>query len=132
RVLRDVDFDDLIAVQDAALTRILVVPGFGEISAGEAVDVQNDQRAVRQQRQVDLQRGGVERHQHVGRVARRRDRSGTEVDLIRRYTEGGAGGCADLGGKVWKRGKVVPRERRGRHDGVQLMGTQFVAAANCV
>ena len=116
RVLRNVDFDDLITVEHAARARILLVARLREIAAREAVDVQNDQRAVCQQRQIDLQCRGVERDQHVGRVASRRDRPRAEVDLVSRHAECSARRRPDFGRKVGERREVVAGKRSGCHE----------------
>ena len=116
RVLRDVDLDDLIAVEHAALARILLVAGLREPAAREAVDVENDQRAVGDQRQVDLQRRRIERDEHLRRVAGRRDGPRAEMNLIGGHAERRAGRRADLGRVIGERREVVARERGGRHE----------------
>ena len=116
RELRDVDLDDLVAVEHAALARVGFVAGLREPAAREAVDVEDDQRAVGDQRQVDLERGRIERDEHLRRVAGGRDRPRAEMDLIRGHAERRAGRRADLGRIVGERREVVARERRRRDE----------------
>ena len=64
--------------------------------------------------QVDLQRRGVERHQHVGAVAHGVDAPGAEIDLEGRDAEGGADGGADLGREVREGLEVVAGQGGGQ------------------
>ena len=116
RELRDVDLDDLVAVEHAALARVGLIARFREAAGGEAVDIEDDQRAVGNQRQIDLERGRVERDEHVRRVAGRRDRPRPEVNLICRDAERRADRRADLRGEIGERREIVADERSRRDE----------------
>ena len=63
---------------------------------------------------VDLQRGGVHRHQHVGVVAGREDVAAREVELEAADAGERARRGADLGREVGQRAEIVAGERRSR------------------
>src|SRR5690606_6988504 len=105
--------DHLKAVELAALPRILRVARLREPAARERIRIQDDQRAALEQRQVDLQRRGIERDEHLRRVAGSRDRPRAEMDLVSGYAERRAGRRADLGRIIRKRAEILARESRG-------------------
>src|SRR5690606_21528448 len=112
RELRDVELDHLKAVELAALPRILRVARLREPAARERIRIQDDQRAALEQRQVDLQRRGIERDEHLRRVAGSRDRPHAEMDLVSGYAERRAGRRADLGRIIRERAEILARESR--------------------
>ena len=63
--------------------------------------------------EVGLERGGVHRDQHVGRVAGRVDLRRRRSGAGTRHAEQAAGGSADLGGEVRERRDVVAGLGRG-------------------
>ncbi len=86
------------------------VPRLGEVPFLECARVHDHQAADLQVLDVDLQRGGVHGHEHVGGIARGLDAPGAEINLKRRYAEGGTRGRADLGRKVRKCREIVAEE----------------------
>src|SRR5207249_2985598 len=85
--------------------------GPGQIGGGERGFVDDQQAPRLQVGEVHLDRRGVHHHQRVGLVAGRVDLVGGELDLIAGDAGGGAGGGADLGGKVGEGGEVVAVQR---------------------
>ena len=67
--------DELPARQAAVLDRVGVITRLGEVAGRELAFVDDDQPAVAQVADVDLQRRGIHRHQHVGLVAGGVDRA---------------------------------------------------------
>ena len=104
---RDVDRDHPVAVERAVLARIGGEAGLPQAALVEAALVEDHHAAGLELAQVDLQRGGVERHQHVGAVADGVDAPGAEIDLEGRDAEGGADRRADLGREIGEGLEVV-------------------------
>ena len=109
----DGDLDHLEAVAQM-LERVLVrlVARALERLLVERVAVDDHHAAGAQVVDVGAQRGGIERDEHVGLVGGRAHVGRGEVDLEARDACERAGGSADLGGEVGKRGEVVAGERR--------------------
>ena len=113
RALIDVFLDDAESRQSAVGQRIGLAVGALEILVRERPRVDQYDAARLKVLVVDDQRGGVHRHQHVGRIARRVDVSGTEVDLEARHAGACAGRRADFRREVGERGQVVAHARGG-------------------
>ena len=79
-----------------------------------------------QQRQAHLERSRVERHQHVRRIPRGRDRIGADVHLVRRHAEGRAHGRPNLRREV-RKGREVLAALRGRGDELRTHQLHAVA-----
>jgi hypothetical protein len=62
RELGDIDFDELIAIENTARARIGLVTRLAKAAARKAVNVQNDERTIGDERQIHLQGRGVEGH----------------------------------------------------------------------
>ena len=93
----------------AILQRVLVVSRLGEVARRKLAFVGDDQPAIAQRLGIGLERRGVHRDQHVGLVAGRIDRAGSEIDLESGHPEGRALRRADFGREIGEGRKVVPR-----------------------
>ena len=108
--LGDADLEDLVAVERAVGERVGCEFGLAEVLLGELLLV-DDQDAVRRKvGDVDLEGGGIHRHQHVWLVARREDVVTREVQLEAAHAGQGSGGRADLGGEVGQGAEIVSRQ----------------------
>ena len=97
--------------QFVGLERVGLVADLGEVALGELVGVGDDQAAARQVADVGLERGGVHRDEHVGPVACGEDVEVGDLDLERRDAGQRALWCADLGGVIRLRRKVIAEQR---------------------
>ena len=110
--------DHAVAVEAAVVERVDVlaggqrVAGLLEVALVERVLVDDQRAALLEAAEVGTQRRRVHRHEHVGLVARRRDRVVRDVDLEAGYPVDRAGGGTDLGGVLGQRRQVVAVERR--------------------
>ena len=109
---RDIDLDHPVAVEGAVLARVRGEVGLAQAALVEAALVEDHHATGLQLRQIDLQGGGVEGHQHVGTVAHGVDVPGAEIDLEGRDAEGRADRCADLGREVGEGLEVVAGQCR--------------------
>ena len=114
--MTDVGLDDLEVIEGSALSRVRVVTGLGQVARCEAVVVDDDERAAVQQRQADLERGRIKRHQHVRRIAGRRDRAAAEVDLVGRDAECRADRGPDFSRIIGESGKIGAGQGRGHRE----------------
>ena len=111
RLLADVEGQQVELAQAAIFERIGVVFRLLEVALGEGAGIGDDQPARLERGEVHLQRSGVHRHEHVGRVARGVDFAAAEIDLERGNAEQRALRRADFRGEIGEGGQVVPRER---------------------
>ena len=94
------------------LERVRRVAGPVEVLLLEGARVQDEEPALLQVRQMDLEGGGVHRHEAVEAVPRGVDPPAPELELEAGHAEEGAGGGADLGREVGQRRDVVAGPRR--------------------
>ena len=97
--------------QLVGLQRVGLVADLGEVALGELVGVGDDQPAARQVGDVGLQRRGVHRDEDVGTVARGQDVVVGDLNLERRNAGQRPCWCADLGGVIRLRRKVIAEQR---------------------
>ena len=139
--LRDVDCVELVLTEAPVVDRVTRVAGLLEVGFDERSGVHDQRATVDKIPQVGLERSGIHRDQHVGRVAWRVDLGGREVQLESRHAEQAAGRSADLGREVRERRDVVAGlgsclgeltsgelhavagvARKANHDPVQMLG----------
>ena len=106
----------LIVVQAGAVARIYIVASLFQVTRRKTVVIDNDERALLQQRQTDLQRSRVERHEHIRRIAGCRNPSAAKIDLVSGHTKGRSSRCANLRRKVRERRKVGTGHCRRRRE----------------
>ena len=99
---------NLELVERAVLERVRGVARLLEVALVERIGVDDQRAALRQVRDVRLQRSRIHRDEHVRRVARREDVVVGEVELEAGDAGQRAGGRADLGREVRQRRDVVP------------------------
>ncbi len=98
---RDVDLVRPVPlVQRRVLERVRRIAGAVEVLLLEGARVQDEEPALLQVREMDLEGGGVHRHQAVQAVPRGVDPPAPELELEARHAEERAGGGADLGREV--------------------------------
>ena len=105
--------DHAVRVERAVVERVGDVADLVEVALVEGVLVDEDRRPDRHLGQVGLERRGVHRDEHVGRVARRDDVVGADVHLERRHAGDGARRGTDLRRVVRHRREVVAEQRAG-------------------
>ena len=110
--MADVGRNDLVVSETAVLARVGIVAGLGQVARRESAAVEDNECTPVEQRQADLERRRVERHEHLGRVARSRDRAATEVDLVGRYAERRAHGRPDFCRVIGEGSEVGAGKRR--------------------
>jgi len=109
--LLEIDLDDAEAVDGAVGQWVRLPAGALQIALLEGGLVEDEQPAALEIAEVDLERGGVHRHQRVGLIAGREHLVGRELDLVARDAGGGARGCADFRRIVGERGEIVAVQR---------------------
>ena len=114
RVPRDIGRKRANPVQRIRFQRIVVVARLLQGARGERTGIDHEQTVAVQVADVGLERGGIEGHQHVGRVARGEDLALSHPQLKRRHPVRGSGGCPDFRGKIGKRGHSLAAQG-GRH-----------------
>ena len=112
RFLADIEGEHVELAEAAVLERVGGILRFVEVALGEGSGIGDDQPAGLQCGKVHLERGGVHRHQHIGRITRSVDLAAAEIDLERRDAEQRALRRADFGREIGEGRKVVPRQRR--------------------
>ena len=100
------------------------VAGLLEVALVEGVLVDDQRAAGLEPAEIGAQRRRVHRHQHVGLIARRRDRVVRDVDLEARHAVHRAGRGTDLGGELGQCRQVVAV---GRADGGEAVAGQLHA-----
>ncbi len=108
--MTDVGRNHLELVERVSFARVVLVARLREVPRCEAVVVEHDQRARLQHGEADLERGGIERDEHVGRITRGRDGLAAEIDLVSGYAERRACRRPDLRRVVGKGCEVPARE----------------------
>ena len=112
-VFGNIDGDNPVVGEAVVFERVLVEAGLFQVPVGERAGIRDDQAAIPQIAEVDLQRRRVQRNQHVRRIAGGLDVAGSEMNLKGRNAEGRAGGRPDLGRKVREGCQVVSGQRGG-------------------
>jgi hypothetical protein len=105
--------EHLVVLERAVLQRVGLVARLAQVVLLERVLVGDDRAALLERAEVGLERRRVHRDEHVRVVSRREDVAGGEMDLEGGDAVESAGGSADLGGEIRKRGEVVADHRRG-------------------
>ena len=116
RLLRDVELQHLVGSERAVVERVGREPRLGEVPLGEGARVHDHRAADPQVLQIDLERRGIHRDEHVHLVAGRHHVHGAEMNLERRDAVGRARGGTDLGRVVGEGREVVAGERRLDHE----------------
>ncbi len=96
--------------QLVGLERVGLIADLRQVSLGELVGVRDDQSATREVADVGLECSRIHRDENVGSVARSEDVEVRDLDLERRHSGQRALWCADLGGVIRLRRKVVAKQ----------------------
>ncbi|MCG3197354.1 MAG: hypothetical protein GHCLOJNM_01839 [bacterium] len=107
------EFDQAVAREDPILERIVVIPGFLQAGLVEGVLVNDQDAALLQVGEIDLERGGIHRHQDIGAVAGSADVVVAEVELEAAHSRKRTGRGANLRREVRERAHIVPEDRAG-------------------
>ena len=106
-----VDLEHPVTVERPVFQRVGLVPGLAEVLVREAASVDDDQAALANVFQVDLERRRVHGDQDIQFVARGADLAGAEVDLKRGDAEGRTHRRANFCREIRESREVIARQR---------------------
>ena len=108
-----VQLDDAVIAQAAVVDGVGLDAGLMQGALGEGGRVEDDQSALPEVGELDLEGGRVHGDQGVELIARGLDFPGAEIDLERGHPEGGAGRRPHFGGEIGEGRQVLSGQGRG-------------------
>ncbi len=114
----DIDLDGAIAGERTIGERIGRVTGLAQVALVERAGIDDDDAAVLQLTELDLERRRVESDQHIRRIARGLDLARAEIDLEGGNAIRGADRRANFRRKIREGGEIVAGDRGDRGETV--------------